>query len=594
MALATYIHKRAGSARYYVRVTIPADLAQDYGRSEIWKSLGTASPAEAKVKAPAVYMAIQDEFAARRRGREIVENDVAAIAWKHYSELVENDERFRDQNLTDDQLDELWREMEAEFGEYDFGAYQAFADIRDRIQTYKRHRERSRTLLTSGDPNKVLEAVVESVDEHVAAYRAVLPKTSPIYRKVAAGVARAEMEALKRADERDVMDWTGTPSDPLIKRAEQPKAAPAGSRIVDHYDRFLKQRASDISADTISQNRGVIQLFAEFVGEDLPVDQLRRKHVAEWRDQLYLMPKMAKQVTVLKNLKFKDVIAANQKLGRPTIDPKTINRYLSALSPFAKWLAANDLVGNPIMVDDMFIKLDRSKPKRAPFSNDQLKALFNSPLFRGCLSNTVEHKPGNFTIRDWRYWLPLIALFSGMRLGEIAQLLVEDLQEMHGIWTMHVTTDGDDEKRLKTVGSERIVPVHSELITLGFLSYYRARKAAGSKRLFPEIKPDSRGFMSGVPSKFLNTYLDRIGVKTKTLAMHSFRHLFADRLRAAGYLDGDFGFILGHGDRLVRTTGRYGALPQGTVEHRKKLVEAVTFTDLDLKALRPALEELAP
>lgn len=585
MALATYIHKRAGSARYYVRVTIPADLAKDYGRTEIWKSLGTASPTEAKVKAPGVYMAIMDEFAARRRGREIVENDVAAIAWKHYSELVENDERFRDQNLTDDQLNELWREMEAEFGEYDFGAYQAFADIRDRIQTYRRHRERSRTLLTSGDPNKVLEAVAESVDEHVAAYRAVLPKTSPVYRKVAAGVARAEIEALKRADERDVMDWTGTPSDPLIKRAEQPKAATAGSRIVDHYDRFLNQRASDISADTISQNRGVIQLFAEFVGEDLPIDQLRRKHVAEWRDQLYFMPKMARQVTELKSLKFKEIIAANQKLGRATIDPKTINRYLSALSPFAKWLAANDLVSTPIMVDDMFIKLDRSKPKRAPFSDEQLKSLFNSPLFRGCLTNTMEHKPGTFTIRDWRYWLPLIALFSGMRLGEIAQLLVEDVQEMHDTWIMHVTTDGDNDKKLKTVGSERIVPVHSELIALGFLEYYTIRKKAGSKRLFPEIKPDSRGFMSGVPSKFLNTYLDRIGVKTKTLAMHSFRHLFADRLRKAGYLDGEFGFILGHGDRLVRTTGRYGALPQGTVAHRSKLIEAVKFTDLDLQSL---------
>ncbi|WP_420103150.1 DUF6538 domain-containing protein [Bosea sp. (in: a-proteobacteria)] len=327
MALATYIHKRAGSARYYVRVTIPSDLTKEYGRTEIWKSLGTASPAEAKVKAPAVYMAIQDEFAARRRGREIVENDVGAIAWKHYSEFIENDERFREQNLSDEQLDELWREMEAEFGEYDIGAYRAFADIRDRIETYRKLRERSRRLLTSGDPNKTLEAVAESVDEHVAAYRAVLPKTSPTYRKVALGVARAEMQFLRNADARDKMDWSDEVTDPLIKRAEKPKAALPGSRIMDHYDRFLKQRASDISPDTISQNKGVIQLFAEFVGEDLPVDQLRRKHVAEWRDQLYLMPKMAKQVTALKNLKFKEVIAANQKLGRATIDPKTINRY---------------------------------------------------------------------------------------------------------------------------------------------------------------------------------------------------------------------------------------------------------------------------
>jgi integrase len=197
----------------------------------------------------------------------------------------------------------------------------------------------------------------------------------------------------------------------------------------------------------------------------------------------------------------------------------------------------------------------------------------------------VEHKPGNFTIRDWRYWLPLVALFSGMRLGEIAQLLVEDVQEMQGTWVMHVTTDGDDEKKLKTVGSERVVPVHSELIALGFLRYHAALKKTGSKRLFPEIKPDSRGFMSGAPSKFLNTYLGRIGVKTKMLAMHSFRHLFADRLRKAGYLDNDFGFILGHGDRLVRTTGRYGLLPQGTVAHRSKLIEAASFEELDLKGL---------
>ncbi|MBN9440427.1 site-specific integrase [Bosea sp. (in: a-proteobacteria)] len=581
MALATNIVKRPGSSSYYLRVKFP-------GEAQRWVSLRTASPTEAKLRAPGVLQQLQDEHHAHKHGRELVESDIGAIAFQHYSNLIEKDERFREGHLTNADLDELWRLIEAEFGENDIGAYRIFERIRDHAARVRKARAQSRAALTSGKPELAQKPVAKSVAKYLAERHTTVTPGTRLHAKVVNAVQRGEMEALKRMAERDAMDWTGTPADPLVKRAEKPKAALPGSRIMDHYDRFLKQRASDISPDTISQNRGVVQLFAEFVGEDLPVDQLRRKHVAEWRDQLYLMPKMAKQVTALKNLKFKQVIAANQKLGRPTIDPKTINRYLSALSPFAKWLAANDMIGNPIMVDDMFIKLDRTKPKRAPFSDEQLKALFDSPLFRGCLSNTAEHKPGNFTIRDWRYWLPLVALFSGMRLGEIAQLLVEDVQEMHGTWVMHVTTDGDDEKKLKTVGSERIVPVHSELITLGFLDYYTARKEAGSKRLFPEIKPDSRGFMSGVPSKFLNTYLARIGVKTKTLAMHSFRHLFADRLRSAGYLDGDFGFILGHGDRLVRTTGRYGALPQGTVEHRKKLVEAVTFTDLDLKALYPA------
>jgi hypothetical protein len=370
LALATYIHKRAGSARYYVRVTVPSDLAKDYGRTEIWKSLGTASPAEAKVKAPGVYMAIQDEFTARRRSREIVENDVAAIAWKHYSELIENDERFRDQNLTDEQLDELWRELEAEFGEYDMGAYQAFADIRDRIETYKNLRERSRSLLTSGEPNKMLEAVAESVDEHIAAYRAALPKTSPTYRKVAMGVARAEMEALKRADERDVMDWTGTPADPLIKRAEKPKAALPGSRLMDFYKLFITQRGNGLKEDTRDQNEGIVQLFAEFFGEDMPLDKLERKHVAGWRDQLYLFPAKAKQIRELKDLKFKEIITKNKELGRKTIDPKTINKYLSAIGPFLKWLLSNGHIAAPAISDEMYIRLDRDR-KRDPFSDER-------------------------------------------------------------------------------------------------------------------------------------------------------------------------------------------------------------------------------
>jgi integrase len=588
MALATYIHKRNGSSRYYVRVTVPTDLITDYGKAEIWKSLGTASTAEAKAKAPAMLAALQEEFTARRRGREVVEGDVAAIAWQHYSELIDNDERFRDQHLSDDQLDQLWREMEAEFGDYDIGAYRAFADIRDRLENYRQARSKSRGLLTSGDPAKALEAVAESVGEHLAARHAILRKDTPTYRKVAMGVQRGEMEALKRMDERDAMDWTGVPADPLIKRAEKPKAALPGSRIVDLYERFLKQRASDIRPDTINQNRQVIQFFAEFVGEDLPVTELKRRHVVEWRDQLYFLPTKARQVAELKSLKFKQAIAKNQTLGRPTLDPKTINRYLSALSPFAKWLASNDMIPNPIMVDEMFIKIDRSKKKRVPFSNEQLKGLFASPLFRGCMSNDVEHKPGNHTIRDWRYWLPLVALFSGMRLGEIAQLLVEDVRELHGVWIMHVTDEGDPAKSVKTTGSERIVPVHAELIKLGFLRYHGERKADRSARLFPEIKPDSRGFMSGLPSKFLNMYLTRIGVKTPDTAIHSFRHNFSDRLREAGHLDHEFGFVLGHGDRLVRTTGRYGSLPQGTVAHRSKLIESVNFAELDFRGLYSA------
>ena len=341
MALATNIVKRPGSSSYYVRVTVPADLREHYGKRQIWKSLATASPSEAKSKAPAILATMQDEFTARRRGREILDGDIGAIAWERYAKLIEQDERFRDRELTEDDFDGLWSLIVKEVGEEDVEAWRVFQRIRDEPERYREARAALHAALTSGDASRRRKTVARAVERELTARHAKIEAGSSTHRKVADAIARADVEFLKRAAERDVMDWGGVPTDPLIKRAEKPKAAPAGSRIMDHYDRFLKQRASDISADTISQNKGVVQLFAEFVGEDLPVDQLRRKHVAEWRDQLYLMPKMAKQVTALKGLKFKEVIAANQKLGRPTIDPKTINRYMSALSPFAKWLVAN-------------------------------------------------------------------------------------------------------------------------------------------------------------------------------------------------------------------------------------------------------------
>lgn len=586
MALTTYIHKRAGSARYYVRVTVPSDLANDYGRTEIWKSLGTASPTEAKLKAPSIYMAIQEEFAARRRSREILEGDIGAIAWERYSKLIERDERFRDRELTEDDFDRLWDLIVKEVGEEDHEAWRVFEHIRDEPERYRAARAQLQAALTSGDASRVRKALAKAVDRELAARRAKFEPGSSVHRKVTNAVARADMEFLKRAAERDRMDWTGVPTDPLIKRAEKPKAALPGARLMDFYKLFITQRGHGLKEDTRDQNEGIVQLFAEFFGEETPLDKLERKHVGNWRDQLYLFPAKAKQIRELKYLKFKEIITKNKELGRKTIDPKTINKYLSAIGPFLKWLLSNGHIASPVISDEMYIRLDRDR-KRDPFSLEQATTLFASPLFRGCLSDDVEHKPGNFVIRDWRYWIPLVALFSGMRLGEIAQLLTNDVREVEGTWVMYVTDEGDPDKTLKTVGSRRVVPVHSELIALGFLDYHAARKKAGGARLFPEIEPDARGFMSGVPSKFLNVYLDRIGVKTKRTTVHSFRHLFTDRLRDAGYLDHEFGFILGHGDRFKSTTGRYGSLPQGTVEHRKRLVEEVSFMDLGLKGLMP-------
>ncbi|MBP1184177.1 hypothetical protein [Methylobacterium sp. PvR107] len=80
------------------------------------------------------------------------------------------------------------------------------------------------------------------------------------------------------------------------------------------------------------------------------------------------------------------------------------------------------------------------------------------------------------------YWFPLIALFSGARRTEIAQLKIGDIRQGDGgIWYLDITNEGADQN-LKTVSSARSVPVHRELIRLGLLDV-----ATTQAKLYPPL-----------------------------------------------------------------------------------------------------------
>lgn len=242
--------------------------------------------------------------------------------------------------------------------------------------------------------------------------------------------------------------------------------------------------------------------------------------------------------------------------------------------------------GDPL--DGLYLRLDKDEQTRFPYTTDQLKAIFTSPVFTGARSNEEDRLQGNFRINDWRRWIPLIGLFTGARLGEIAQLYVTDVRQQDGQWIFHITRetarDGDVKKTTKTKGSQRVVPVHPELIKCGFLEYLANVTKRGEKRLFPEIKPDARGQMSGYPSRWYGRYVTHIGVKDdKSVNFHSFRHGLADALRQAGYLNDQFKCLFGHTGATV--TGRYGILPEGELKMRVAMMEAVSFPGLDLSHL---------
>jgi hypothetical protein len=158
------------------------------------------------------------------------------------------------------------------------------------------------------------------------------------------------------------------------------------------------------------------------------------------------------------------------------------------------------------------------------FSPEDLSLLFESEQYR----------TGTFT-EPARYWLPVLALHTGGRLNELAQLFASDVGEHEGVPTISILDE--EGKRLKNTASRRIIPIHSALIAAGFLEF--AREQYG-RRLFPEL-PENRakpGDFTKKPGREFTDYRRSVGVGEVTgrsrKVFHSFRSTLIDALRRGG------------------------------------------------------------
>ena len=64
-------------------------------------------------------------------------------------------------------------------------------------------------------------------------------------------------------------------------------------------------------------------------------------------------------------------------------------------------------------------------------------------------------------------WAAVIGLYTGMRASEVGQLLGADISRDKGVWCIQVT-DAGEHQSTKNDSSNRLVPVHPDLLALGF------------------------------------------------------------------------------------------------------------------------------
>ena len=183
---------------------------------------------------------------------------------------------------------------------------------------------------------------------------------------------------------------------------------------------------------------------------------------------------------------------------------------------------------------------NRKKGGRAAFSPEHCKVILHELL----------HNQRGLIRKDYQKWGPLIGLYTGARLGEIAQLRLDDIKQHEGIWCFDLNEE--DGKQLKTAGSKRLVPVHSQLIEQGLLEHVEVMREQGREKLFPEFAYcPKNGWGRNLGQWFNNRFLVALGIKTKELVFHSLRHTMITRLSQSDVPEPVVKALVGHAQEGV-------------------------------------------
>lgn len=280
---------------------------------------------------------------------------------------------------------------------------------------------------------------------------------------------------------------------------------------------------------------------------DIPASELAEEHIQTYCDAMWKFPMNAGSM--------KDIADAKQALntGREPQARSNAFKKIRMVGTFLKWAYKKKKIlqelDELLPVEKIDKKRDRGNDGYQPYTDKELKLIFERPTY----------PDGSI---GWKFWTPLLALYTGARANEIAQLLVTDFVTTSGgincIVILDLEDDIDDDdplpapdekpkKSVKTAASRRWVPIHPKLVELGFLNYVEHIKGKGEARLFPELTYDPRNGYGRKVSRDFAQVTKTLGIWVKRKKVfHSFRGTLNGRLLRLGMSQELRDYALGH------------------------------------------------
>jgi hypothetical protein len=180
---------------------------------------------------------------------------------------------------------------------------------------------------------------------------------------------------------------------------------------------------------------------------------------------------------------------ATREAGHSDFDrltPQTARRHLSNLRNLCAWMS--HYINLPVVTwaDVISYRDDRAVGCNVILSVDDVEQIFTAPIWTGALQYRGTPSKGPYVWHGAAYWVPLFLWYSGIARDVLCASEVADIEVVDGIWCLRVRMKGRGLN--ENNGFDRDVPLHSELLRLGFLDYVEALNDEHEKMLFPDLR----------------------------------------------------------------------------------------------------------
>ena len=317
-------------------------------------------------------------------------------------------------------------------------------------------------------------------------------------------------------------------------------------------ENYIDEKGS-IRTRSIKEVKHSLNMMIEEWG-DTRIGSITREMTTNFKGHIRKIPRNRKKNPKYRDKDFHELIKMDIK---DPISTTTVNKHLGWCSSFFDWSINHGYSDiNPFKG----MKLKRTvipRDERDRFSESDLKKIFGKENY----IHFTNIEKGRYEL----YWVPLIGVFSGLRLGEICPLYFDNIRRVEGHhrkrrWCFDIVEEPNrPDKHLKTKSSRRIVPIHDTLIELGLIDFIDLLKKndPNRKRLFEELPYVDDSYNSRVSEFWNDRYLPKLGLKTNKKNFHSIRHTVSDHLKQKGIEPHFINELMGHSSGNI-DLDRYG------------------------------------